>query len=220
MKRILARRPSPALIIACIALFVSLGGVSYGVATGFIDSREIKNNTIRTQDLRNNDVRGRDIRNSTIGGRDIAFNTITGQDVNESKLGKVPDADKLDGASGEAYVHTDTTGFAPLTLHSDWGPVTDEPAPAYDVDPFGYVHLQGVFERDAQPADETILVLPPGARPDAVKRFAIAEDDGTGNLSAAFVTVETSGEVKADGVVSLPPAFQSLDGLTFKAAGA
>ena len=62
------RRPSPALLIACLALFISLGGVSYGVATGFIDSRELKNNTIRTQDLRNNDIRGKDIRNSTIGG--------------------------------------------------------------------------------------------------------------------------------------------------------
>ena len=54
MKSILRRRPSPALVIACIALFVSLGGVSYGVATGFIDSREIKNNTIRSKDMRNN----------------------------------------------------------------------------------------------------------------------------------------------------------------------
>jgi hypothetical protein len=34
------KRPSPALIVACLALFLSLGGVSYGVATGFIDSRE------------------------------------------------------------------------------------------------------------------------------------------------------------------------------------
>ena len=50
------KRPSPALIIACVALFLSLGGVSYGVATGFIDSREIKNNTIRTKDIRNGQV--------------------------------------------------------------------------------------------------------------------------------------------------------------------
>ena len=78
-------------MIACIALFVSLGGVSYGVATGFIDSREIKNNTsrsgdvrnntLRTFDIRNNEVRGFDIRNSTIQGRDVAFNTLTGADI-------------------------------------------------------------------------------------------------------------------------------------------
>ena len=54
MKYILRRRPSPALVIACIALFVSLGGVSYAVATGSIDSREIRNNTISSNDVRNN----------------------------------------------------------------------------------------------------------------------------------------------------------------------
>ncbi len=96
MKWISRRRPSPAMVIALIALFVSLSGVSYGVATGFIDSREIKNNQvrsldirnneIRTRDLRNNQVRGIDIRNSSVQGRDIALNTVTGNDVNESTL--------------------------------------------------------------------------------------------------------------------------------------
>jgi hypothetical protein len=103
-----SRLPSPALVIACVALFVSLGGVSYGVATGFIDSREIKNNTIRSKDVRNNtlrtfdvrnnEVRGFDIRNSTVQGRDVAFNTLTGADVSEESLGKVPSATTADSA--------------------------------------------------------------------------------------------------------------------------
>ena len=102
MKSILRRRPSPALVIACIALFVSLSGVSYGVATGFIDSREIKNNTIRSKDvrnntlrtfdIRNNQIRGFDIRNSSIQGRDVALNTLTGADISEQDLGQVPSA--------------------------------------------------------------------------------------------------------------------------------
>lgn len=125
MKRILARRPSAALVIACVALFASLGGVSYGVATGFIDSREIKNNTIRTQDLRNNEVRGRDIRNSTIGGRDVALNTLTGSDINESKLGKVPSADSADsaGTAGKA-ASVDTQHPIPLTAVAEGSTAT------------------------------------------------------------------------------------------------
>jgi hypothetical protein len=112
VKSILRRRPSPALVISCIALFVSLGGVSYGVATGFIDSREIKNNEIRsrdirnnevrTRDLRNNEVRGIDIRNSTVQGRDVALNTLTGDDVSESSLGQVPSAADAAGLGGKA----------------------------------------------------------------------------------------------------------------------
>jgi hypothetical protein len=90
------------MVVATLALFVSLGGVSYGVATGSIDSRELKNNDVRTQDLRNNDVRtadirnndvrGVDIRNSTIRGADVARDTLTGADILESSLGTVPSA--------------------------------------------------------------------------------------------------------------------------------
>ena len=118
MKSRLGRLPSPALVIACVALFVSLGGVSYGLATGSVDSREIKNNsvrsadvrnndlrskdvrnnTLRTFDIRNNEVRGFDIRNSTIQGRDVAFDTLTGNDVAENSLGKVPSATAADTA--------------------------------------------------------------------------------------------------------------------------
>ncbi len=114
MKHILRRRPSPALVISCIALFVSLGGVSYGVATGSIDSREIRNNAIttndlrngavRTQDIRNNEIRGFDVRNSSIQGRDIAFDTITGVDISESSLAKVPSAAAADSAGSVSTV--------------------------------------------------------------------------------------------------------------------
>jgi hypothetical protein len=83
------RKPSPALIVACVALFCSLGGVSYGVATGFIDSREIKNNTIRAKDIRNGQVTSADLRNDN----------VSGADVNESSLGKVPCATSADSAA-------------------------------------------------------------------------------------------------------------------------
>jgi hypothetical protein len=116
VKSILRRRPSPALVISMVALFVSLSGVSYGVATGFIDSREIKNNEIRsrdirnnevrTRDLRNNEIRGIDIRNSTVQGRDIALNTVTGDDVNETTLGKVPNAGAADTATSATNATT------------------------------------------------------------------------------------------------------------------
>jgi hypothetical protein len=109
VKSFLRRRPSPALVISLLALFVSLSGVSYGVATGFIDSREIKNNQVRTKDLRNNDVRTRDlrnnevrgidIRNSTVRSSDVGLNSLTGDDINESRLGKVPSAAAADSAT-------------------------------------------------------------------------------------------------------------------------
>jgi hypothetical protein len=109
VKSLLRRRPTPALVIALLALFISLSGVSYGVATGFIDSREIKNNEIRSldirdnqvrsRDIRNNEVRGIDIRNSTIQSRDLAINAVRGEDVKEDTLAKVPSALLADSAT-------------------------------------------------------------------------------------------------------------------------
>jgi hypothetical protein len=135
VKYMLRRRPSPALVISCIALFVSMGGVSYGVATGFIDSREIRNNTItsrdvrnntlRTQDIRNNEVRGFDIRNSSIQGRDVAFNTLTGADIAESSLGEVPkatnatDATTVGGMSVQKISAKQPVGTAPTAIYTN-----------------------------------------------------------------------------------------------------
>ncbi len=144
MKHLSRLRPSPALVISLIALFVSLGGVSYGVATGYIDSREIRNNTvrsadlrnndIRTKDIRNNEIRGLDIRNSTIQGRDVALATITGEDIKESTLSQVPSAAQANGANrANTAAAVDSLrvigaknavpGGAPVTL-VQYGPLT------------------------------------------------------------------------------------------------
>ena len=58
-------------VTATIALFVALGGTSYGLATGSIGSREIKNNSVRSKDVRNNDVRSKDVRNSSLLAKDF-----------------------------------------------------------------------------------------------------------------------------------------------------
>ena len=138
MKSFLSRRPSPALVISLIALFVSLSGVSYGVATGFIDSRELKNNQVRsvdlrnndvrTRDLRNNEVRGRDIRNSTVQGTDVALNTLTGDDINESRLGKVPSAAAADSATNATTATTAQAlpGVRVVPIKHRSGNVTDQ----------------------------------------------------------------------------------------------
>jgi len=95
------------MLVALLALFLSLGGVSYGVATGFIDSRELKNNAVSTKDLKNNDIRGRDVRN----------NSLTGSDINESRLGEVPRAANAANAAKATDANTldgkDSTAFGP-----------------------------------------------------------------------------------------------------------
>ncbi len=69
-------------VIALVALLVSVGtGGAYAA------------NTIRSADIVDESIVSQDIRN----GR------VTGRDVLESSLGKVPDADTLDGRDSSAF---------------------------------------------------------------------------------------------------------------------
>lgn len=211
MRAIKLRRPSPALIIACIALFVAMGGVSYGFATGSIDSRAIKNGAVTTKDLRNNEVRGRDIRNSTIGGRDVAFNTLGGNDIKESTLGQVPsaanagNAGTLEGVGAAGFVRKEAPAFTAIPLGT--GVSAGGSAPAYDVDGVGYVHLQGSYSSTGTPD----FTLPAGARPAATSRFVVPQGTGTGTT---VLTIEPTGAGTATGTGNV-----SLDGVTFAAGG-
>jgi hypothetical protein len=95
VKRIFSSRPSPAFVIACIALFASMGGVSYAVATGSIDSREIKDNTIRAQDIRANSITESEVRRRSLDGTDIKIERVGGNAVKEQvleldKIGRIP----------------------------------------------------------------------------------------------------------------------------------
>lgn len=62
-RRLRRGRPTPAMAIACTALFMALGGVGYAAAT--VGSAQIKNNS----------VQGKDIKNSTIKSKDISKGT-------------------------------------------------------------------------------------------------------------------------------------------------
>lgn len=79
-------------MVAYLALFVALGGTSYGLATGAIGSREIKDNSVRSRDIRNNTIRGKDVRNGSLKGGDVKRDALGGREVKESSLGLVPRA--------------------------------------------------------------------------------------------------------------------------------
>jgi hypothetical protein len=80
------RKLSPATALAALALFISLGGVSYGVATGSINSREIQNGTVQSRDVRDGSLQGRDIANGTLQGRDVKDGVLGGVDVRDRSL--------------------------------------------------------------------------------------------------------------------------------------
>lgn len=102
-------RPSPALVIALIALFLSLGGGAYAALQ--IGSRSIVNNSVRSLDVRNDDLRSKDIRNRSLTGRDLAFDSLEGPQVDEPSLSRVPSAANAQALEGRRRVNV-----APFTL--------------------------------------------------------------------------------------------------------
>ena len=105
-------------LVAYLALLIATSGTAYAVAT--VDSDDVVNNSLQSTDLMDDAaVKSVDVRDDTLAGGglkgvDIAPNTLTGADVNESTLGKVPNADRLDGL--------DSSAFEPGQTLSTFGP--------------------------------------------------------------------------------------------------
>ena len=91
------RRPSASLIIACLALFVALGGGAYAVSKANVTSKQIKNGSVKGKDLKND--------------------TLTGKQIKEGTLGQVPSAASADTAGDSARVGgVEVINVQPFTL--------------------------------------------------------------------------------------------------------
>jgi hypothetical protein len=69
----------PATVIALVALFVSLGGVTYAAAT--IGTNQIKNGAVTNAKLRNGAVSGSKLRNGAVGRTKIARGAVRGDRI-------------------------------------------------------------------------------------------------------------------------------------------
>jgi hypothetical protein len=108
MRRILSRRPSPALVVATLALFLALGGTGYALTLpansvgsaqiqaervlnsklhpGSVSNSRLGRNAVTFSKLANNQMTTVKIRNASLLGEDLAANTVTGAQIDESTL--------------------------------------------------------------------------------------------------------------------------------------
>jgi hypothetical protein len=84
MTRLLSKRPSPAMIVALLALFVALGGSSYAAVK--IGARDIKRGAVGTRAIANDSIRSADIHNATVSGADVQDNSLTNADIDNTNL--------------------------------------------------------------------------------------------------------------------------------------
>lgn len=83
--------PSPAMVVAVVALIMSLGGSAYALV---VTGKQIRNNTVTGKDVRNRSLTGREFRRDKLGGRSI----------NEGTLATVPGALVAHGGARYAVV--------------------------------------------------------------------------------------------------------------------
>jgi hypothetical protein len=98
------RRPSPALIVAIVALVAALAGSAIALPG---------KNTVKSNDIAKN----------AVGSSDIKNNKVKGADVNEASLGKVPSAATADSAA----VLAGQTVFSAVVAEGDHTVVTFGP---------------------------------------------------------------------------------------------
>src|SRR5262245_21984158 len=87
-------RPSAALVVAVVALFMALGGTSYAALK--ITGKNVENSTLT----------GADVKNKSLEEKELEPNTLTGSRIDESTLGTVPHAANADSAAKAADADT------------------------------------------------------------------------------------------------------------------
>jgi hypothetical protein len=109
MRRLLGRRPSPAMFVALLALFVALGGSSYAAVK--IRAGDIARGAVGTRAIANNAIRSADIRNGVIIGADVKDDALTNADIDNSTLR----AKSADTATSADKATTATTATSATT---------------------------------------------------------------------------------------------------------
>ena len=129
MLKLLARRPSPSMVVAFVALLAAAGGTAAALPG---------KNTIDSGDIRKGAVKRSDIATGAVNGRKVAKNSITGSDVKEGSLGKVRRAETANSAGSVGgvtfrpfrYVND---GSGDLIQILDFGGLTIAASCAFDV---------------------------------------------------------------------------------------
>jgi hypothetical protein len=224
MKRFHPRRPSPAMAVALLALFVAMGGTGYAALN-------LPKNSVGAKQIKKNAVTGVKLKKNAVTGTKVKDHSLTGADISAGTLGKTPSTANADhataadqaaprGPAGGALTgNYPSPGLAAPenwheinapgepTFQNGWAnedPATETTAAFYK-DPYDVIHLKGLI---TPVNDLTVFTLPPGYRPAHDVIEMVARGGGSGQ-----VIIRSSGAVDWGSGTG----FESLDGVTFRA---
>lgn len=173
------RRPSPAMAVALLALFVALGGSSYAAI-------RLGKNSVTSRNLVNGQVKRADIQNNAINSSKVEFLSLRASDFRPGQLPEGPQGPqgpKGDAGATNVKVRA-ASGFDKVTAHCQPG----ERATGGGADSSGgFVVGQGPTEQPLaffSPPDQQ----PPGGYTPTAWSAAAVEVDTTGVVGPADVT--------------------------------
>ena len=118
MKRLMRHRPSPAMVIACIALGIALTGTSVAAVTALapnsVGSAQIKPNAVTAAKIKNANVTGAKIARNAVTGAKVLNRSLTAADFVASSLPKGPAGPT--GATGPAGPAGPAGTIGPITV--------------------------------------------------------------------------------------------------------
>jgi len=85
-------RPTPALLVAVLALVVALAGTSYAAVQ--VGSAQIKNNSVKGKDVKDATLTGKDVKDASLAGADVTDGSLGGADVTDGSLTGADVADR------------------------------------------------------------------------------------------------------------------------------
>jgi hypothetical protein len=108
MNRIIAHRPSPAMVIACAALLIALTGTSIAavqaVPKNSVGSAQLKNNAVTAAKIASNAVTAAKIASNAVASAEIASNAVTNAKVQNGTLTAADFASGVLPASVDAFM--------------------------------------------------------------------------------------------------------------------
>jgi len=127
MSRILWRRPSPAMVVAFIALCVALAGTATAlpgrsrvkkddISRAAVRSKHIYQNAVRTKHIKARNVTRSRIAKRSINSDLVGKDAITGENIVESSLTTVPNASKANNRTVEKIAFVAPAGTAAATV--------------------------------------------------------------------------------------------------------
>jgi hypothetical protein len=156
------RRPSPAMVVALIALVVAMAGTGYA-------AMKLPKSSVGAKQLKKNAVTGAKVKKNAITGAKVKDGSLSGADIDVGSLGTVPSANVANTLPPLEPVHVvgdpDEPPFLNGASNLTGKGFGFRPAGFYK-DHDGIVHLQGVLDTGEGGTFGEAFALPAGFRPE------------------------------------------------------